>query len=91
MSALPNAFGDTGCVIPRSLMHVRNHFGNGVVVVDDVDTGLSPVPPVHLPLPLEHQVEVYREAVAAVNVIVVVVVGVIAICCRKQAAHYEVE
>ena len=54
MSILPNAFGDTGCVIPRSLMHVRNHFGNGVVVVDDVDTGLSPVPPVHLPLPLEH-------------------------------------
>ena len=81
MSAFQNAFGDKSSVIPRSLPHVRNHLGDGIVVViDDVDAGLSPVPSVHFPLPLEHEVKVKRVAVAPLDNIVIAVVGVIAIC-----------
>ena len=81
MSAFQNAFGDQCSVIPRSLPHVRNHLGDGIVVViDDVDAGLSPVPSVHFPLPLEHEVKVKRVAVAPLDNIVIAVVGVIAIC-----------
>ena len=82
MSAFQNAFGDKCSVIPGSLPHVRNHLGDGIVVViDDVDAGLSPVPPVHFPLPLEHEVKVKRVAITPLDNIVIAVVGVIAICC----------
>lgn len=79
MSVFLNSFGDVGPVIPRSLTHVCDHLGDGViVVVDDIDAGLSTVAPVSLPLPLQHEVKIKREAVSPVDIVVVTVVPVIA-------------